>query len=95
MPSLRLAVQADQALVLPPLLLVAYLQHVKSVNSISVNFEDAAAINDDGDMVVFDNGKGWIATDAGVLPCLIEVYALAERREGGAVSSEFLSEAFS
>ncbi len=94
MPSLTLAVQANQALVVPPLLLVAYLQHVKSVDSISVNFKDAAAINDDGVMVAFDTGKGRVAADAGVLPCLMKVYALAERGDGRAVSSGNLPKAF-
>ena len=81
MPSLKLAVRANQAVVLPPLLLVAYLQHVRSVESISVSFEDAEALNDDGVGVIFDTGKGRVVADADVVPCLLEVYA--EGREGG------------
>ena len=94
MSSLTLAVQANQALALPPLLLVAYLQHVKSVDSISVKFKDAAAINDNGAVVVFDAGKGRVTADTGVLPCLMEVYALAEGGDDRAVSSGYLSKAF-
>lgn len=94
MPSLRLAVQANQALVLPPLLLVAYLQHFRSVRSISVRFEDAAALNDDdGVGVAFDTGEGRVATNANTLPYLIDVYA--KRGEGGAVSRKHLSKAIS
>ena len=93
MPSLRLAVQANQALVLPPLLLVAYLQHVRSVKSISVHFEDAAALNDDGVRVSFDTGEGRVAADSKTIPCLMDVYA--EQGDGGAVSRQHLSEAVS
>lgn len=93
MPSLRLAVQANQARVLPGLLLVAYLQHVRSVKSISVSFEDAAALNDgNGAGVAFDTGKGTVAADADVLPCLMDVYA--EWGEGGAVSHNISREHF-
>ena len=88
MPSLRLAVRANQALVLPPLLLVAYLQHVRSVESISVSFEDVAALNDDGVGVFFDTGKGRVVADADVVPCLMEVYAEGREGGGGAVSRQ-------
>lgn len=93
MPSLRLAVQADQALLLPPLLVVAYLQHVKSVGSLSVELEDVAAINDNGIAIAFDTGKGRVVHDGHVLPCLMEAYGPAEWRDAGAVSREYLSKA--
>ncbi len=59
-----------------------------------MDFKDAAAINDDGVMIAFNTGKGRVAADAGVLPCLMEIYALDERGDGRAVSSGNLSKAF-
>ena len=54
MPSSRLTVLANPALILPHLLLVAYLQHFKSMKSIRVSSEDVTAINHDGVIVSFD-----------------------------------------
>jgi len=94
MASLSLAVQANQALVLPPLLLVAYLQHVESVHPISVDFEDAAAIGDDGAVVIFDTGNGGSVADASVLRYLIEAYAFVEQGQVSAVCRKSLFNIF-
>ena len=89
MALLRFAVKANQAQLLPALLLFTYIKRFTNDDNIEVDFCDAEYLIIPESILEFETSKKQIIKNSDVIPHLLNAFGLADPEEEGLVGRKF------